>query len=109
MEVQPFEKIADNVGPTTIVVDTIEDVAGCVRRQRWDSRAPGVKGTIEMWDVMHRQRLVNRHSSTAEYISRVSVPRRSRNGITPLEDRKRRRGVRSSVFSTPAPITLEAG
>ena len=67
-------------------------------------------------EVMPRQILLKRlSSSTMVYISRASVPcgsrmdsARSRNSIISLEDRNGRRGVKSSGFSTPAPMTSES-
>ena len=73
-------------------------------------------GMVEMREVIPRQMLGNRlNSSTAEYILRASVPcgsrinsTLSRNRIISLEDKNGRRGVRSSGFSIPAPMTVES-
>ena len=69
-----------------------------------------------MRDVMQRQMLLNRlNSSTTAYIPRAFAPRGSRMDsalsrqmIILLEDRKGRKGDRSSGFSTPAPMTWES-
>ena len=72
-------------------------------------------GTVEMREVIPRQMFLNRvNSSTTAYISWASGPAGSRidsalsrNSIISFEDRNGRRGVRSSGFCTPAPVTLD--
>ena len=74
------------------------------------------RGTVEIREVMQRDMVLNRlSSSTTAYISRAPGPFGSRidsallsTRIISLEDRKGRRGVISSGFSTPAPMTLES-
>src|SRR6266478_1321785 len=73
-------------------------------------------GIVKIRDVIQRQMLLNCVSSFATpYNSRASVPcgsridsALSRTRIIFLDDRKGRKGVMSSGFSTPAPITLES-
>ena len=74
------------------------------------------EGIVENRDVMQRQILLNWLSSlTTAWISRASTPcgsrmdsALSRTMSISLEDRDGRRGVRSSAFSTPAPMTSES-
>ena len=72
-------------------------------------------GTVEIREVIPRHIFLKRvSSSTTAYISWASGPAGSRmdsalsrNRIISFEDKNGRRGVRSSGFSTPAPMTLD--
>ena len=74
MEVQPSDEVTDDIGPFAVIVDGVDDSARRFHRQGGDDWALAVRGTVEIREMIPRQMLLNRLSSSRiANISQASV------------------------------------